>query len=178
MFSGSVVEGQVGMWPLNELYKGKNLASGKTAMELYDVTFPDMSDSEWMSPPVRFSGAASSYAQVSNVDDVKPSGSFAFITAVYREQTGDFPFLEWSTASGGLAHIWIYQNKFFINMQCGGMFYSSTVNINQWYTMALSYNHVTNVLSMWVDGQLEQKTDACSSSQDFSTAQYLFVNNR
>ena len=80
---------------MNEKHQGKNLIAGKTDIELYDVTYNDVSNA-WMSTPVRFSGASSSYGEFINVDDTKVSGSFAFIVAVYREQTKDFPLLEWS----------------------------------------------------------------------------------
>ena len=130
-----ILDGLIGLWPLNEEHQGKNLISGKTAIELYDVTYYDASDA-WTSTPVRFSGPSTSYGQFINIDDVKLTviGSFAFIAAVYREETGDFPLLEYSSST----HIWVHQNKLYINVvyaSCGNynMFYSSTVNNNQWY---------------------------------------------
>ena len=130
-----ILDGLIGLWPLNEEHQGKNLISGKTAIELYDLTYYDATDA-WTSTPVRFSWPSTFYGQFINIDDVKLTGigSFAFIAAVYREETGDFPLLEYSSST----HIWVYQNKLYINVayaSCGNflMFYSSTVNNNQWY---------------------------------------------
>ena len=79
------------MWPLNVKHQGKNLIAGRTDIELNDVTFNDVST---MSSPVHFSGAATSYGQFINVDDITVSGSFAFIVAVYLEEGTHGPLLE------------------------------------------------------------------------------------
>ena len=166
------------MWPLNELYQGKNQVPGMTDIQLYDVTFPDMT-SEWMSPPVRFSGAVSSYGQFTRVEDVTLSGSFAFIASLYREQTqASFPLLEWHTGSSFTVHIWIHADKLYVNMMCGNHYHPTVMTNNQWYTMALSFDQNSNVLSWWANGQLNEISNACSSSPLFSSATQAYINNR
>ena len=162
-FSLSVVvpiEGHIGMWPLNERFQGKNLFHGKTDIALHGVSYSDVTN-QWLSPPVRFYSNTGSYGQFIDGGDVAVTGSFGWIASVYREETGDGPLMEWQQSGSRRTHIWIFSNKFdiyFMREGCNAerVSFSSTMNNQQWYTMALSYNADAEVVSMWVDGQLKQ----------------------
>ena len=162
-------------------HEGRNLVERKTDIELHDVTFNDVSN-EWMSSPVHFSGAATSYGQFINVDDVKVSGSFTLIMAVYQEEESYGPLLEWHTGLTWETHIWMKFDQFFIQIRCTfcskqDMTNSSSLISNQWYTLALSFDYDRGMLSMWVDGELEQtETDPCTSG--YKGVASAFVNNR
>ena len=152
------------------------MVPGKTDITLNDVTFA-ATNSEWMSPPVRFSGAASSYGEVIKVDDVKFDGSVAFMATVYREVTGDFSFMEWYAGSGFLGHVWVFKNKLLARLCGQHRSYSTTFPNNQWTTVAMSYDYDTNVLSMWVNGEVETHPGLCSTQPSMSSATVTYVNH-
>ena len=57
------------------------------------------------------------------------------------------------------------------------MLSSAILNRNQWYTLALSFDYESGMMSMWVDGELEQQqTDPCDT--DYLVAASAFINNR
>ena len=136
-----------------------------------------------MSSPVHFSGAATSYGQFINVDDVKVSGSFALIMAVYQEEGEHYvPVLDYHTGSDLATHIWIKLGKLFVQIRYTSclkqdMLSNAILNRNQWYTLALSFDYASGMTSMWVDGELEQQqTDPCNT--DYLPPASAFINNR
>ena len=169
------------MWPLNARHQGRNLIKQKTDIELHDVSFNDRSN-EWVSKPAYFSGTPTSFGQFSNVDDVKVSGDFAFIVAVYSEDAGHGPLLEWQTGSQLATHIWLNQAKLsieirYINNQVQKMKSSTLMSQNQWYTLALSFDSENDKVSMWVNGELEEQ-QVTDVESEYMVPTDAYVNKR
>ena len=149
-------------------------------VRLEGVSYSDATN-QWFSPPVHFSGLFGSYGRFTNSGDVAVAGSFGWIAAVYREESGDGPLFEWNGLND--AHIWILQDKFYINVERVGCanerlqeptYFNASVNNHQWYTMALSYDLDVDAISMWVDGQLVHKRmSLCARNLQTSTFAYI-----
>ena len=83
-----------------------------------------------------------------------------------RKATGDGALFEWDNGYSHGTHIWIYQNKFFANVMfstnCRQMvFFSSSIQDNKWYTLALSFNADTGMISMFLNGEQEDTFTTC-----------------
>ena len=170
------------MWPLNERFQGKNLFHGKTDIALHGVSYSDVTN-QWLSPPVRFYSNTGSYGQFIDVGDVAVTGSFGWIASVYREETVDGPLMEWQQSGNWRTHIWIYTNRFYIYVMREGcvpqlVFFSSTVNNQQWYTMALSYDMDAEEVSMWVNGHLSRTQLPLCASGKLQTPDSAYINIR
>ena len=135
---------------------------GKTDIELYSVSYSDVTN-QWLSPPVYFSGDQRSYGRFIDVADVAISGSFGWIASVYMDDPiHDGPLIEWDNGTEFRTHIWVLENTLYVSYRQHGCphqqkYDTSSVNANQWYIMAVSYEAKTHVISIWVDGQLEQE---------------------
>jgi hypothetical protein len=158
----------LGFWPLNKKYGGKNLASSHSDFVLSNVAYGS-EDGEWKSAPVSFSTAADSYAELSGTGSIAVTRSFSWIGAIYRRTTTDGPLFEWDNGGSYLTHIWIWKNKLSTTLYRTGcdwqhMFYSTIVENNKAYIFAVTYDGSTNTLSMYVDGNREDKhIQACAS---------------
>ena len=167
------------MWPLNEIQQGKNLIDGNSDIKLYNVEYT-VDSNFWVSRPVRFSGESDSYGMLMDSTDMAALRSFGWIGAMYREATADFPIFEWDDGLSVLTHIWIYHNALFVNLRvCAYHTLFSTVPISnhRWYILAVSYDADLMTLSVWVDGEMDQKQiPACDGNLTAPTN--VWVNHR
>ena len=162
------------------MFQGKNLIKNGSDIELMNVSYSDVSN-QWLSPPVGFSGQLDSYGRISYADDVVVTGSFGWIAAVYREESGNGPLFEWDGPRD--THIWILENKFYIAVERVGcnnkrlykhIRFTTRVRNHQWYIMAVSYDLDADVISMWVDGQLvEKEMSLCARTLKTSSTAYI-----
>ena len=147
------------------------------------MSYSDVAN-QWLSPPVYFTGDLGSYGRFIDVADVAISGSFGWIASVYVEEPVHMgPLIEWDDGTEFRTHIWVLGNTFYVSyIQYGcppqQQHHTSLVNANQWYIVAVSYDTDTHVISMWVDGQLEQEEYlACEGSPPESPTN-AWVNRR
>ena len=105
------------------------------------------------------------------------------MASMKREAAGDGALMEWQESGSWRTHIWIYLNKFFIHIKREGcvaqmVYFSSTINNQQWYTMALFYDVDADEVSMWVDGQLSPTQLSPCASRKLLTPDVAYINIR
>ena len=105
---------------------------------------------------------------------------FSFIARVYPTSSSDGPLLNWTTKSNKL-HIWYLVGKLYGVIVFEGnacptlaMHSNSLLSLNQWHTVAMSFNGLTGQYHNWVDGQLTTKeVDPCAASVLVSEDAYV-----
>ena len=176
---------QRGFWPLNEDVQGRNLVSGNGDFVLRDVGFS--TENEFMHAPARFNGMPDSYAEILNNNNIQMTTSFSWIGAVNRKVDGDGALFEWDNGHGYASIIWIFQNKLFTNVKfladkCDNQVsHSAPIVNNKWHVLAVSYSMESRLITMWVDGEREEKKEAiksCAEGLDLSPADNVFINRR
>ena len=146
------------------------------------MSYSDVTN-QWLSPPVRFYSNTGSYGQFIDAGDVAVTGSFGWMASMKREAAGDGALMEWQESGSWRTHIWIFENKFYIHIIREGCVaqmvpFNSTINNQQWYTMALSYDVDADAVSMWVDGQLSQTQLSPCASGKLLTPDAAYINIR
>ena len=150
-------------------------------IHLHGVSFSS-SSSDWRSPAVRFSGSSASYGQIINSGHLQLARSFSWMASIYIEVSQDGPLFNVDVGIGYGVHIWCIQGKLFISTyfpSCTkpNMHYPTALPINQWCTVAVAYDHDNDIVSMWVDGQLQQAQWA-SCSEDMLTSDTFSMGKR
>ena len=112
---------------------------------------------------------------------IQVNRSFSWIGAMNRKATGDGALFEWDNDQIHSTHIWIHQNKFYVNVMfssgCNHMqFFSSAVQNNEWHILALSYNADTRKVSMFMKGENEEALTTCTG--DLKPATYVRISKR
>ena len=151
---------------------------------LHDVDFS--TDNEFMHAPARFYGRDNSYAEILNNNNIQMSESFTWIGAVNRKATGDGALFEWdNSALGQGSVIWIYKDTLFTNVKFppGGCdnqeHHSASIVNNKWHVLAVSYSMESRLITMWVDGEREEKqAKPCSQGEELRPADNVFINRR
>jgi len=177
------LEGLQHFWPLNRKYKGRNMVNTATDLSVLQVSYDDVEVSKmWKSPPARFYKAVGSYADILDNDAIVQKESFSFLASVYRVAVGDGPIFEWDDGKGWATHIWIWQNKFYVNVvfntcRYQSMFFNKPVENNKWYTLGISFDAATKKIIMTVNGESVTKQAAYCTS-DLKTARNAHINRR
>ena len=114
----------------------------------------------WKSPPVSFTTAPDSYAELTGTGSIAVTRGFSWIGAIYRRSTTDGPLLEWDNGAAPYSHIWVFNDRLHVGLvrtECGSLtrHYGTTVDNDKWLVFAVSYDGQTNTISLYVDGQRE-----------------------
>ena len=128
-------------------------------IHLHGVHFRD-SDNRWRSPPAQFSGTPESYGQIVNSPHLQTGQSFSWMAAVLPHELHNGPLYNVDIPGSPNAfghHIWMLESRLYFRTSCGvGVTHSVTMRINQWYTLAVAYDHIRGEYSAWLDGELQQ----------------------
>jgi hypothetical protein len=175
----------VGFWPLNQHYKGKNLATQDVDFELINVEFVH-DDGVWKSSPASFQKYEDSYARVSSTERIPITMAFSWIGAVYRmptADTGEGILFEFAGENAQSTHFAIVSDTFHVNLRraaCNNwysMTHRSRIGFQKWYELAVSFDALNNTLSMYVDGRRE---DLALPPCPYGVVdcENIFINNR
>ena len=75
--------GQIGLWPLNKAWQGKNMIQGNGDFVLNNVAF-DTDAGPWKSAPASFSYSRHSSAELMNEPKISVAGSFSWIGSIMK----------------------------------------------------------------------------------------------
>jgi hypothetical protein len=147
----------VGWWPLQEAYGGRDVSGNGNHMELYDVTFPEDSNTTWASPAAFFGSTPSSYGHITNGRHLDVL-SFSFVAKVYLAGSRKYrDMFAWQINGRTNVRIHIYYEKPTIYIHwadCNeyNQAYPTAVPVEQWHTLALTYDFPTNTVTIWLEG--------------------------
>jgi hypothetical protein len=148
----------VGWWPLQEAYGGRDVSGHGNHIVLYDVTFPADSTSPWASPAAFFADNPSSYGHITNGYHLKVL-NFSFVAKVYLAGSRSLRHIFALQISGG-AGVFIYYSQeipkiyIYYPTDCASNTYAfpTAAPVNQWHTLALTFDFPTNTVTFWLDG--------------------------
>ena len=162
------MDGMIGFWPLNQNYQGQDLINGTSNITLNGVLF-DVVATPWAAPAVEFLGNSSSWGYTASSPHLVLMKSFSWMANVYVQTIIDaYMFVYFGSNYEFGPEMWLAHGKLHVKISypvCPqqSFTYSTALTLNQWHTVAVSFDWVSQKMSMWVDGQLEQKQwPACS----------------
>jgi len=177
------LDGLQHFWPLNSRYRGRNMVNSVADLSVLQVSYAnDPACKIWKYPPTRFFKAVGSYADILENEAIEQKQSFSFLATVYRISTGDGPIFEWDDNKRWSTHIWIWQNKFYVNVvfdKCKyqNMFFNKPVQNKIWYTLGVSFDDKTKKIIMTVNSETVTK-QAADCTSDLRASNYGHVNRR
>ena len=143
---------------MNAQFRGDNLVNGKANLVMRDVTYND--DANFgESAPVHC--ALWGFAEILDSDAVVLHKSFSVMVAVYGMPKAGFFY--WGNERSIKSHYFeVWNGRLFINLlfkSCDQvyMWTKNALQEDEWHIVAVSFDSQTKMISLYIDGEIEQK---------------------
>ena len=193
LFSGmkyKPIEGQTNFWPMNDKFKGANLVDSNAELTMHNVTFDYESGSFGKFLPARFS-RQTGYCEIVNNSAIVTEKSFSFMAVVKIVRVNSVYVFHWGDNQEIATKISIsaYKLRFQLRPERDACRLSEMtmsnkeLSLNQWHTVAVSFDYDTLEVLMYVDGEVMSRVvrfrnPSCVTDHELMKAKTAFINRQ